>query len=247
MVVASVALSGIYPFAGFFSKDKILEVAFSGNHYILWFVLWVTAGLTAFYSFRLVMYVFFGKEEYKNFGLHPHETYKFVILALSPLAILAVVAGFFEEQFIHIVSYVLPDFVFNIAHTTEIVLIGITSFVALFGILFAITKYKMGGFSKSLEDTKIYKLLYNQYYIPEFYDKYVTKPYFKIADFLWKEIDIKIVDATVDLVAEILVVLGKVSSYFFNSGNLSKMLRIMAGGVIFFAILAILFTIPKGV
>ena len=57
MILASIALAGIYPFAGFFSKDKILEVAFGTHHYILWAVLLVTAVLTAFYSFRLIMLV----------------------------------------------------------------------------------------------------------------------------------------------------------------------------------------------
>lgn len=59
MSVASVALAGIYPLAGFFSKDKILEVAFNEGAYFLWFALFIGAGLTAFYSFRLVMLVFF--------------------------------------------------------------------------------------------------------------------------------------------------------------------------------------------
>ena len=246
MIIASVALSGIYPFAGFFSKDKILEVAFSGQYYILWFVLFVTAGLTAFYSFRLIMHVFFGEEKYKAFGLHPHETYKFIIIAMSPLAILAMIAGLFEEQFIDIALLVLPSFESQVSHMNEIILIGVTSLIAISGILFAIIKYNNGGFSKNIQESRIYKLLYNQYYIPNIYDNYVTKPYYKIANFLWKEIDVKIIDSIVDLVAEIMLVFGKVSSYFFNSGNLSKMLRIMAGGIIFLAILAILFIIPKG-
>jgi NADH-quinone oxidoreductase subunit L len=69
MIIASLALSGIFPFAGFFSKDAILEVAFAENAYILWAMLLVGAGLTAFYSFRLVMLVFHGEENYKKFGL----------------------------------------------------------------------------------------------------------------------------------------------------------------------------------
>lgn len=58
MTLASVALAGIYPLAGFFSKDLILEVAFVDHHYILYAVLLFTAGLTAFYSFRLVALIF---------------------------------------------------------------------------------------------------------------------------------------------------------------------------------------------
>ena len=58
MIIASLALAGIFPLAGFFSKDLILEVAFGSQSFIIWTVLFVTAGLTAFYSFRLIMYVF---------------------------------------------------------------------------------------------------------------------------------------------------------------------------------------------
>jgi NADH-quinone oxidoreductase subunit L len=165
---------------------------------------------------------------------------------MSPLAILAMIAGLFEEQFIDIALLVLPSFESQVSHMNEIILIGVTSLIAISGILFAIIKYNNGGFSKNIQESRIYKLLYNQYYIPNIYDNYVTKPYYKIANFLWKEIDVKIIDSIVDLVAEIMLVFGKVSSYFFNSGNLSKMLRIMAGGIIFLAILAILFIIPKG-
>jgi len=62
MTIASLALAGIWPFAGFFSKDKILETAFAQNHYFLWIMLWIGAGMTAYYSFRLIMMVFFGEE-----------------------------------------------------------------------------------------------------------------------------------------------------------------------------------------
>jgi len=88
MIIASVALAGIFPLAGFWSKDLILEVAFGSHAYLIWATLWITAGLTAFYSFRLVMYVFYGEEKYDHDKVHPHETYPFVIAAMTPLAIL---------------------------------------------------------------------------------------------------------------------------------------------------------------
>ena len=93
MTLASVALAGLYPLAGFFSKDAILEVGFVEHHYVIYTVLLLTAGMTAFYSFRLVALIFHGEERYKVFGFHPHEAYKFVLIAMSPLAVLAVIAG----------------------------------------------------------------------------------------------------------------------------------------------------------
>ena len=108
MTIASLALAGIFPLAGFFSKDKILEAAFNADATILWAILWVTAGLTAFYSFRLVMKIFFGEQNYSDDEFHPHEAKGFVIAAMIPLAILAVIAGMFEHSFVEFVTKVLP-------------------------------------------------------------------------------------------------------------------------------------------
>ena len=70
MILASIALAGIYPFSGFFSKDKILEAAFGSGAYVLWGMLLFGAFLTAFYSFRLIMLVFFGEKKHQE---HPHD------------------------------------------------------------------------------------------------------------------------------------------------------------------------------
>ncbi len=66
MGIASLALAGIPPLAGYFSKDAIIETAFNEGSYILWFGLVFTAGLTAFYSFRQVFLTFEGEERYKK-------------------------------------------------------------------------------------------------------------------------------------------------------------------------------------
>jgi NADH-quinone oxidoreductase subunit L len=98
MGVASLALAGIPVFAGFFSKDAIIETAFNEGTYVLWAILVLTAGMTAFYSFRQVFLTFHGKARYDESTLHPHEMYKFVLIAMSPLALLAVIAGFFMDR-----------------------------------------------------------------------------------------------------------------------------------------------------
>lgn len=238
MSVASVALAGIYPFAGFFSKDKILEVAFNEGAYFLWFALFIGAGLTAFYSFRLVMLVFFGEKEYKKLGLHPHEAQPFVIYALLPLGLLAIIAGFFEHAFHGFVTKLVREYTINIAHGTEIVLIAATLGIALSGIAFAVFIYKRGGFPKSLEETFVYKLLSNQYYIPMAYDRFIMRPFTCLSRFMWEKIDMKIVDATVDMIARVLYQSGD-GARKMQSGNLSDMLRWMIVGLcamLFFAI-----------
>jgi NADH-quinone oxidoreductase subunit L len=191
MAVASLALAGIFPLAGFFSKDKILEAAFNADALVLWGVLWVTAGLTAFYSFRLVMKIFFGEQNYSNEEHHPHEAKNFVIAAMIPLAILAVIAGWFEHSFVEFVTKILPTWeASNLNHSTAWILILITSAVAIFGIAVAVYKYRNGGFSKNWETTGIYKLLSNQYFIPKFYENFISKPYYAISVWMWKVVEI---------------------------------------------------------
>ena len=241
MTIASLALAGIYPFAGFFSKDKILEAAFATDHYILWATLWVTAGLTAFYSFRLVMLVFFGEERYKIFGFHPHEAYRYMLWAMAPLAVLAVIAGFFEHDFVHFVSYVLPIEEYHLSTATFWLLVAVTLGIAITGIVVAVVVYSRGGFSKKLEDTFIYKLLFNQYYIPKIYEDYICKPYAELSRIFWKDLDLKVVDATVDFIAGTIYKSGMVSRVV-QSGNLSNMLRWMGVGLLILLVAAIFYS-----
>jgi NADH-quinone oxidoreductase subunit L len=232
MTLASLALAGIFPLAGFFSKDKILEVAFNANAMVLWAVLWITAGLTAFYSFRLVMKIFFGEQNYSNEEHHPHEAKNFVIAAMIPLAILAVIAGWFEHSFVEFVTKVLPTWeAEHINHSTSWILILVTSAVAFGGIFIAVFKYKNGGFSKSWEDTAIYKLLINQYFVPQFFKNFISIPYYKLSVWTWKIIEIKLIDASIDGLAHFVNKLG-VKARPIQSGNLSSSLRLMVLGLI---------------
>ena len=243
MTIASLALAGIFPLAGFFSKDKILEVAFNADATILWAILWVTAGLTAFYSFRLVMKIFFGEQNYSDDEFHPHEAKGFVIAAMIPLAILAVIAGMFEHTFVEFVTQVLPTWeASNLTHSTAWILILVTSAVAIFGIAVAVFKYRNGGFSKSWEDTAIYKLLSNQYYIPKFYEYFVSKPYYAISVWTWKIIEVKIIDNAIDGLAHLVNKLGATLRPI-QSGNLSSSLRLMVLGLILGLIFALVLSV----
>ncbi|MDR1912097.1 MAG: NADH-quinone oxidoreductase subunit L [Helicobacteraceae bacterium] len=252
MTLASIALAGIYPFAGFFSKDKILEVAFGSSHYVLWAVLLLTAALTAFYSFRVVMMVFFGKEaNYRKQNIHPHEARTFMLVAMSPLAILAVIAGFFEGGFINLISKSLKVSAPHIDHTIEYALIGGTLALVILTILFAVFKYATGGFNPIWQRSAIHKFLSAEWYIPALYKKAIIAPYAVVSNFLWQKIDLKIVDFTVDQIAKL--TLG--ASYQFrkmHTGNLSHMLRWMVAGlailllIVFAAFLALTYSSAKG-
>lgn len=246
MTVASVALAGIYPLAGFFSKDLILEVAFVEHHYIIYTVLLFTAGLTAFYSFRLVALIFHGEERYKLFGIHPHEAYKFMLIAMAPLLLLAVIAGSFKLSYFEMVTNLLPEIEYHIHHpvTFWIMTIGTQLFV-IGAILFAYKKYANAGVkvpdgTSKMENSLPYKVLKNQYYIPYAYEEYLVKPYRELSAIFWHQVDLKIVDATVDGIAGIFYSTGE-KTRDMQSGNLSTMLKWMVAGTVALLSLAVVF------
>lgn len=254
MTIASLALAGIFPFAGFFSKDTILEAAFAEHHYVIYSVLLFTAGLTAFYSFRLVALIFHGEERYKLFGIHPHEAYKFMLVAMSPLLILAVIAGVLQAPFFGMIEEILHAHEYHIhSHTTLwIMLVGTQIFVGL-AILYAYKKYNNSSITvpdgtSAMENSFMYKLLLNQYYIPYAYEEFIVKPYTKLSTFFWEKVDMKVVDATVDGIAKALYTTGD-QTREMQSGNLSAMLKWMVIGTIILLSLAVAFayTVKLGV
>jgi len=242
MTIASVALAGIFPLAGFFSKDLILEVAYGSHAYVLWTVLWLTAGLTAFYSFRLVMYVFYGKENYDHDKVHPHETYTFVIAAMTPLALLAISAGWFKEQFIELTTKVLPPLEIHVTDAMLWSLIAVTTAIAVSGIALAVLKHRKDEtyFSEIFKNRTCYKILANQYYMNHFWENVVSKPYGKLAEFSWKELDLKLIDAIVDGIAKGIYGGGEAGTSM-QSGNLSKALKWMGIGILVLLILVVAF------
>jgi NADH-quinone oxidoreductase subunit L len=93
MAVATLAIAGIPPLAGFFSKDEILGHAFHRSH-ALWLIGWLTAGMTAFYMFRLLFLTFFGKSRVDHeVEHHIHESPQSMLIPLVILAVLSVVGG----------------------------------------------------------------------------------------------------------------------------------------------------------
>lgn len=246
MTVASVALAGIFPLAGFFSKDLILEVAFVEHHFIIYTVLLFTAGLTAFYSFRLVALIFHGEDRYKHFGIHPHEAYKFMLVAMSPLLLLAVIAGAFKMGYFNMVTELLPATEYHVhsATTYWIMTIGTQLFV-IAAIVFAYKKYtskdiKVPDGTSKMENSFGYKLLINQYYIPYFYENYIIKAYRELSEVFWTKIDQKIIDATVDGIANVFYQTGE-KTRVMQSGNLSTMLKWMVAGTVALLSLAVVF------
>lgn len=225
MCIGSLALAGIYPFAGFFSKDLILGYAFIGFNHGIFLVLLITAFLTAFYSFRLIMLVFFTP---KRHDLHPHEAGKIALLSMSPLMVLAIVSGFFEHSFFEFVGI---DLVIIDAQNTLVMILA--SIAAILGVILAILAYKRNWFKPSLEQKWFYRLLENDYFIPRFYHYYIVK-YFDHLCIIFRRLDIHVFDACVNYVAKFFM---QSSQGLMMPNSLSLMLKFVVGAFVILLLL----------
>ncbi len=242
MGIASFALAGLPIMAGFYSKDAIIETAFNDGSFIIWAILVITAGMTAFYSFRQVFFTFHGEERYKALGFHPHDMYKYVLVAMSPLAILAISFGWFMDNFHEFITKNLPDYEMS-HHTHHLApfLGGLVIVLALIGIFLAWKKYARKGENAWKRDEKfeqsfIYQLVTNQYYVPKFYDEFIVQPYIIASKKFW-EIDKAVVDGFVDFIGKASYKTGDVSRGMQN-GNLSSYLNWMGVGALILVLIA---------
>ena len=206
--MAVLAISGIPLFSGFFSKDEILWKVFSQGNIILWLIGVVTAGMTAFYMFRLLFLTFFGKSRVEeSVEHHIHESSKVMTIPLMILAVLSVIGGYAGipkslgggNGFEHFLSPVFGEKGEIAIHSplTEYLVMAVSVAVALLGIFFAYRFYiKTPELPKRLAERFRfpYKVLLNKYYVDELYFKIIVNPLLKFATFLWQFFDIKIID-----------------------------------------------------
>jgi NADH-quinone oxidoreductase subunit L len=173
--------------------------------------------------------------------MHPHEVQPYVLWGMLPLGILAVIFGWYHESFMHFVTKLLPAYEMS-EHTHHMTgtLITVTTLIALGGILVAFRLYshKLKR-NEKIENSMPYRVLSNQYYIPIFYERVFSKPYAELSDIAWKEIDMQVVDATVDGIASIVEETGD-SARGMQTGNLSDYLKWMAFGLVALAIMAVI-------
>jgi NADH-quinone oxidoreductase subunit L len=187
-VVASIAISGIPPLAGFFSKDAILGHAFEYSP-ILWVLGVVTAGMTAFYMFRLVNMTFFGKSRVDHeVAHHIHESPSAMTVPLMILAALSVVGGWVgwpeslggSDRFAQFLAPVMAhhEEAAEAARTssgssTEYLLMLLSVAIAAGGIWLAYRWYiqrpEVPG-KIAAANPFLYRLLYNKYYVDQIYD-----------------------------------------------------------------------------
>jgi NADH-quinone oxidoreductase subunit L len=203
--IATAAIAGIPPLAGFFSKDEILWFAFAserGGSTLLWMVMSFTALLTAFYMFRLLWLTFFGRSRMDHeVEHHVHESPLSMTSVLMILAALSAIGGFFSIP--HFLEPQLPlPAVPDSLHHYEKLLVGIAVAIGLAGLAGA--AYVYGGSGARAERLRkqfagVHKVLYDKYYVDELYDALITRPLYWISDRIFLRLgDRALIDGTLN-------------------------------------------------
>jgi len=210
-LIGAVAIAGIPPLSGFFSKDEILWKAFDSGEWVLWLIGLLGAALTAFYMFRLVSLTFEGEARWGP-EMHPHEAPRTMTVPLILLALLSVVGGVVGipaslgggnaiEHWLEPVFAPAEEKLAHSAHTvhpTEYLLMALSVVVALGGVYVARQFYlKRKDLPERLSQkaARAYRMLLNKYYVDEIYDATVIQPVVKGSErLLWKGIDVGVID-----------------------------------------------------
>jgi NADH-quinone oxidoreductase subunit L len=207
------AISGIPLLSGFFSKDEILWKAFSNpqGSFVLWLLGLVTAGMTAFYMFRLFLSIFLGKSRVEE-KTKPHvrEAPPSMTIPLIILAFLSIIGGYVGiphllggannfEKFLSAVFQGASEDTAVVHHSlsTEYFLMILSIVVILVGLLIAYRFYIAHPETPKKLAEKYrgaYTILLNKYYVDELYAKIIVNPLLKFALWCWEFFDVKIID-----------------------------------------------------
>jgi NADH-quinone oxidoreductase subunit L len=237
-LIGAIAIAGVPGLAGFFSKDEILFRTFSGGHTVLWLVGLATSLLTAIYMFRLVFMAFHGSRATAvthpadraypanparpAHDTHLHDAPRPMALALVVLAVGSVLAGYvglphvigggdwfarFLEPSFHVESHEAAN-----QAGLELTLMAVSSGVAIAGIGIAVyffLRNRPAADALASRFAGLHRLLLNKYYVDDAYDATVVQP-IRIAseEGLWKIVDVKVIDGSVNGVARMVGALG---------------------------------------
>lgn len=214
MFVATLAITGIPPFAGFFSKDEIIAGAYKNGHSYLTLVGLITAGLTAFYMFRLLFMTFW--ERKGEHSPHAHESPYVMIIPLLILAVLSAAGGIMGKFIHHFLEPVASFHLAAHAEHGESALIVISVLVALAGISCAIYFYVIKPDATEKIKSRfslLYNLLLNKYYVDEIYNALFVRVLLFLNVILAK-FDLKFIDGIVDGSGTITVHVSRSSGEF---------------------------------
>lgn len=216
MMIGALAISGIFPLAGFFSKDEILWSAWAQGHPFIWLFGLITAGLTAFYMFRLLFLTFYGQARYPEEARHHlHEAPFSMTGPLIVLGALSVVGGFVglpvwmslgPNRFFHFLEPSLslahlPES-HEFSHMAELGFAALSLAAAGIGIYIAYRMYVLRPGAADALAARLsgaYRVLLRKYYVDELYDAVMVNPTVRgSTELLWKRMDVGLVDGAVN-------------------------------------------------
>ncbi|MFN8206109.1 MAG: NADH-quinone oxidoreductase subunit L [Bacteroidales bacterium] len=244
-LIATITISGIPPFAGFFSKDEILMHAFESNK-LIWLGGLLGSMLTAFYMFRLLYLAFYGSFRGSAEGAsHIHESPAVMTIPLIILAALSVLGGLIGVPEVLGGSHALNHFLAGafqssitkadaISHSTEILLMGIAVSGALLMIFLAWFVYVKNKKLPVAEEGKLSffpRLLANKYYVDELYNLLFIRSSSWLSGFLHAVLETKIIDGTVNFTG---------NSVVWMSGQFRKLQHGTTGFYLVFMVLGII-------
>jgi NADH-quinone oxidoreductase subunit L len=252
MWIATLAIAGIPPLSGFFSKDEILAAVYTrGLVQPSWLVFWgfglATAFLTAFYMTRLMLYTFHGPNRTgEKEQAHVHEPPWIMTGPLLILGVLSAVGGVLNIPELlggngwveHWLEPVAPPFSahFGLSHGSEWVLVGIAVAVAVAGIVLAWRLLKPGRLvpaRSAPEERGFARVLRNKWYVDEIYDALIVRPLVWLSrEVLWKQVDQRVIDgAAVNGVARGARALGWANRWL-QTGQVGTYVAVFVVGVL---------------
>ncbi|MBB6130218.1 NADH-quinone oxidoreductase subunit L [Mucilaginibacter lappiensis] len=247
MLIGTIAISGIPPFSGFFSKDEILAHAYA--HSTTFYVIGVfTAMLTSFYMFRMLYLTFYGKfrgtHEQEH---HVHESPATITIPLIVLAILSMIGGMIGVPEVlgghhELEHFLAPVFEksnailgeHHLQASTEFILMGFSVGVALVALVYAWFKYAKNG-SVPVADTEerpaLTSISYNKFYIDELYDLIIRKPLDFLSTFFYNVVERLGIDGLVNGLGKGTIETSK-GLRLLQTGNVGFYIFIMVLGII---------------
>jgi NADH-quinone oxidoreductase subunit L len=247
MLMGTIAISGIPPFSGFFSKDEILAHAY--EHSTTFYVIGVfTAMLTSFYMFRMMYLTFWGKfrgtHEQEH---HLHESPATMTIPLIVLAILSFIGGFIGVPEVlgghhELAHYLAPVFkastaalpMHELSSNTEWILMGISVTVAFVALVYAYIKYVQNGrvpAADTEERPALTSLSYHKFYVDELYDFLFRKPLDFLSTFFYKVVDKMGIDGLVNGIGKGTIETSK-GLRLLQTGNVGFYIFVMVLGII---------------
>lgn len=237
-LIGTIAISGIPPFSGFFSKDEILAHVYEHNK-TMWILALIGSFMTSFYMFRLLFLTFFGSfRGTKHQADHLHESPISMTLPLIILAILSAIGGFLNLPHIFgghsaLAQYLSPIITqastsHAISESLEFTLMGISVAVAIVALIMAYVIYLSRKTipAQDSEITGVQKLIYNKYYFDEIYDAVFTKPIMKLSQFFYNILEKLGIDRFVNNVGNLVLAMGN-EAKVLQSGSTGNYIFIM--------------------